>query len=159
MRRLQRLLMVIVPAIAVVMGSVGAQSVQPPLNGKAGDFVAAPDPPLSLDLEPAAQEILKQTMREHLQALHDIVAALAQQNYEKASAVAHEELGFPKHHQIMQQERGMAFPKKYQELAIAHHQAAEDLAEAIQTKEMTRILQKLDETIGACLECHRAYKR
>jgi hypothetical protein len=158
MKRIEWLVMAIVPAVVVILGTARAQPEQRSLSGRSGDFSAASDPRLSLDLEPAAQEILKQTMREHLQALHDIVAALAQQNYEKASAVAHEELGFPKHHQIMKQERGMAFPKKYQELAIAHHQAAEELAEAIQTKEMKRILQKMDETIGACLECHRAYK-
>jgi len=158
MKRIEWLVMAIVPAVVVILGTARAQPGQPSLSGRSGDFSAASDPRLSLDLEPAAQEILKQTMREHLQALHDIVAALAQQNYEKESAVAHEELGFPKHHQIMQREQGMVFPKKYHELAIAHHQAAEELAEAIQTKEMKRILQKMDETIGACLECHRAYK-
>ncbi|MEW6325627.1 MAG: hypothetical protein AB1515_09610 [Nitrospirota bacterium] len=145
--------------ILAVGGNVVAQPALPPSTGReAGESRTAPDPRISLNLKPAMQEALKQTMQEHLQSLQAIVAALAQETYEKASAVAHEELGFPKHHQAMQRERDATFPKKYQDLAIAHHQAAEDLAEVIPTKEMKLILQKLDQTIKACAACHQAYK-
>ena len=142
--------------ILVVVGSVLAQP--PPSGLEAGESPAAPDPRISLNLKPAMQEVLRQTMQEHLQALQAIVAALAQENYDKASAIAHEELGFPKHHQVMQRERGTPFPKKYQELAIAHHQAAEDLAKVIPTREMKPILQQMDQTMKACVACHQAYK-
>jgi len=145
--------------ILVVVGSVLAQPPHPPPGGReAGESPAAPDPRISLNLKPAIQEVLKQTMQEHLQALQAIVAALAQENYEQASTIAHAELGFPKHHQVMQRERGTPFPTKYQELAMAHHQAAEDLAEVIRTKEMKPILQRLDHTMKACMDCHQAYK-
>jgi len=97
-------------------------------------------------------------MREHLEAIQAILAALTQQNYEKAAAVAHEELGFPKHHQAMQREQGFAFPSGYQKLAMAHHQAAEDLAQIIPSKEMPRILKQLDRTVKACVTCHQTYK-
>ena len=116
------------------------------------------DPRARLDLKPAQKEALKATMREHLAALESIVAALARQDYEQAAAVAHSELGFPKHHEAMQREQGALLPKKYQELAMEHHQAAEDLAEAISKKEMTLILQQLSKTIQACTACHKAYK-
>lgn len=143
----------------VAVGSVLAQPTHPPPSGReAGATPAAPDPRISLNLKPAIQEALKQTMQEHLQALQAIVSALAQENHEKASAIAHEELGFPKHHQVMQREGGAPFPRRYQELAIAHHQAAEDLAEVIPTKEMQPILHRLDQTIKACVTCHQAYK-
>jgi hypothetical protein len=111
-----------------------------------------------LNLKPAQKEAIKTTMREHLAALESIVASLARQDYERAAAVAHSELGFPKHHEAMQREQGASLPKKYQELAIEHHQAAEDLAEAIPTKEMKPILEKLDQTMKACVACHQAYK-
>jgi hypothetical protein len=111
-----------------------------------------------LDLKPAQKEAIKTTMREHLAALESIVAALARQDYEQAAAVAHSELGFPKHHEAMQREQGAVLPKKYQELAMEHHQAAEDLAEAISKKEMASILQHLSKTIQACTACHKAYK-
>jgi hypothetical protein len=144
--------MMIAPVLTlfVVAGSVVAQPTHPP--------PAASDPRISLNLKPAVQEVLKQTMQEHLRALQAVVAALAREDYDKASTVAHEELGFPKHHQVMQRERGAPFPKKYQELAMAHHQAAEDLAKSIAAKEMKPILQRLDHTIAACVACHQAYK-
>jgi cytochrome c556 len=118
----------------------------------------ASDPREVLDLTPAQKETLKATMHEHLAAVEAIVAALARQDYEKAADVAHFELGFPKHREVMQHEAGAALPKKYMELALEHHQAAEDLAEAITSKEMTRILEQLAKTIQACTTCHKAYK-
>jgi hypothetical protein len=149
---------------AVLMMSVVVESVvarpahPPPTSQEAEKSSSAPDTRVSLNLTPAAQVVLEQTMREHLEALQAIVAALAQENYERASAIAHEELGFPKHHKAMQQEKDTIFPKKYQDLAIAHHQAAEDLAGVIPTQRMKPILQKLDQTMKACVDCHQAYK-
>ena len=97
-------------------------------------------------------------MREHLEAIHDVVAALGRQDFEQAAKVAQDELGFPKHHQAMKREAGATFPPKYHELAMAHHQAAEDLAKVIPSKDLRAILPQLERTIGACVSCHQAYK-
>jgi len=97
-------------------------------------------------------------MREHLEALQEILGTLARDDYERAAMVAHEELGFPKHHQAMQREQGFAFPSEYQKLAMAHHQVAEDLADVIPSKDMPRILEHLDRTVKACVNCHQTYK-
>jgi hypothetical protein len=113
---------------------------------------------VSLDLKPEAREILKRTMREHLEALGAIMEALSRKDYEKAAGIAHERLGFPKHHQVMEQERGEKFPARYQKLAMAHHEAAEELAKVVPSKEMKLILTQLDRTINACVACHQAYK-
>jgi hypothetical protein len=111
-----------------------------------------------LSLGPAAEAGLKLTMREHLEAIRDIVAALGRQEFELAAKVSHEELGFPKHHQAMQREGGATFPPKYHELAMAHHQEAEDLAKVLPSKNLKTILPQFERTIGACVSCHRAYK-
>ena len=113
---------------------------------------------VALGLQQAAQEGLKLTMREHLESLREMVAALAQEDYEKASAVAHEDLGFPKHHQAMQREAGATFPPKYHELAMSHHQAAEDLAAVISSRDIKQILPQLDRTMKACIVCHQAFR-
>jgi hypothetical protein len=128
------------------------------MNMEAGSSGVAMDVRQVLNLPPAAQEGLKLTMREHLEALQAIVAALAREDYGKASVVAHEDLGFPKHHQAMQREQGAPFPPKYQELAMAHHQVAEDLAQVIPSRDMKKILPHLDRTMKACVACHQAYK-
>lgn len=111
-----------------------------------------------LRLSQEAEAGMKLTMREHLEAIRDIVAALGQQDFERATQVAHDELGFPKHHQAMQREGRATFPSKYHELAMAHHQEAEDLAKVIPSKDLKTILPQLERTIGACISCHQAYK-
>ena len=112
----------------------------------------------ALSLGLAAEAGLKLTMREHLEAIRDIVAALGRQEFEQAAKLVHEGLGFPKHHLAMQREAGAMFPPRYHELAMAHHQEAEDLAKMIPSKDLTTILPQLERTIGACVSCHRAYK-
>jgi hypothetical protein len=116
------------------------------------------DEPVALGLDPVAEAGLKLTMREHLEAIREIVGALGRQEFEKAASIAHQELGFPKHHQAMEREAGATFPPGYHELALAHHQEAEALATEIPSKEVQRILPQLEKTIGACVSCHRAYK-
>ncbi len=126
---------------------------------KEGAHAAPPrDERVALGLAPETENGLKLTMREHLEAIRDIVAALSRQEFDAAAQVAQVELGFPKHHQAMERESGATFPSKYHELAMAHHQEAEDLAKVFPSKDLQTILPKLERTIGACVSCHRAYK-
>jgi hypothetical protein len=111
-----------------------------------------------LGLSQEAEAGMKLTMREHLESLQAIVASLGRQEFEQAAKVAHEELGFPKHHQAMQREAGATFPPKYHEFAMAHHQAAEDLAAVIPSQDFKRILPRLDRTMKACIVCHQAFR-
>jgi len=150
-------LRLVVPGLVflLVMGCAVTPTDHPHRMGHHAD---PSDARVALDLGPAVQEGLKLTMREHLEALQAIVAALALEDYGKAAAVAHEDLGFPKHHQAMQREQGAPFPPKYQELAMAHHQVAEDLAGIIPSKDMKKILPHLERTMKACVACHQAYK-
>lgn len=129
-----------------------------PVNKEGVPTGSRQDERVALDLNEQASAGMKLTMREHLEAIRDIVAALGRQEFEQAANVAHDELGFPKHHQAMQREGGVTFPPKYHELAMAHHQAAEDLAKVIPLKDLKTILPQLEQTIGACISCHQAYK-
>jgi hypothetical protein len=113
---------------------------------------------IALDLPPAAQESLKLTMREHLEAIDAIVAALSQEDFAKAAILTNEELGFPKHHVAMQREQGATFPPEYHKLAMAHHQAAKAMGAVIQTKDLKQILPHLQQTIHACVKCHQAFR-
>jgi len=116
------------------------------------------DERVALGLDPSMEAALKLTMREHLEAIREIVGALGRQEFEKAASIAHQELGFPKHHQAMELEARATFPPRYHELAIAHHEEAETLANEIPSMDVQRILPQLEKTIGACVSCHRAYK-
>jgi hypothetical protein len=116
------------------------------------------DERVALNLNEQASAGMKLTMREHLEAIRDIVDGLGRQDFEQAAKVARDELGFSKHHQAMKREGGSTFPSKYHELAMAHHQEAEDLAKMIPSEDLKTILPQLERTIGACVACHRAYK-
>ncbi len=111
-----------------------------------------------LNLNEQASAGMKLTMREHLEAIRDIVSSLGRQEFEQAAKLAHNELGFPKHHEAMTREAGATFPSKYHELAMAHHQAAEDLAKVIPLKDFKTILPQLERTIEACVACYQVYK-
>jgi hypothetical protein len=113
---------------------------------------------MALNLPQAAQEGLKLTMREHLEAIDAIVAALVREDFAKAAILANEELGFPKHHMAMQREEGATFPSAYHELAMAHHKAAEDLGAVIPTKDLKQILPHLEQTLHACVKCHQVFR-
>jgi hypothetical protein len=143
-------------SLATVVGA--QQRHDHPAIGEETHAGTPPDDRVALNLSRLAETGLKLTMREHLEALRDIVASLGRQEFERAAKVAHEELGFPKHHQAMQREVGATFPPKYHELATAHHQEAEGLAKVIPTKDLEAILPALEKTIGACVACHRSYK-
>ncbi len=129
-----------------------------PVNKEGASTESRQDERVALNLNEQASAGMKLTMREHLEAIRDIVAALGQQDFKQAAKVAHDELGFPKHHQAMQREGGVTFPPKYHELAMAHHQDAEDLAKVIPSKDFKMILPQLERAIGACVSCHQAYK-
>ncbi len=141
-------------SLAVVVEAQHGHSV----NKEGAPTGSRQDERVTLNLSEQASAGMKLTMREHLEAIHDIVAALGRQDFERAGKVTHEELGFPKHHEAMKREAGATFPSKYHELAMAHHQAAEDLAKVLPSKELRTILPQLEKTIGACVACHRVYK-
>jgi hypothetical protein len=71
--------------------------------------VGLQDSRVPLGLREGAEAGLKLTMREHLEAIHDIVTALSRQDFENAAKVAQDELGFSKHHEAMKREAGGDF--------------------------------------------------
>lgn len=111
-----------------------------------------------LKLTPSAQEAHKAIMHEHLEAVHGFVAALAANNYEEAAATAERQLGFAKHREAMRRQDPESFPPPYHDLAMAHHQAAEQLAVVTPSGDLTLIVGELKNTLRACVACHRRYE-
>jgi hypothetical protein len=144
-------------AIFLLLGLLGMEMITCAADGRSAG-APPPDERASLGLSREAEAGLKLTMREHLEAIRDIIAALSRQEFETAARVAHEELGFQKHHQAMTREAGAAFPPKYQELALQHHREAEALADVLSSRDFSPILTQLGRTVAACVACHRAYR-
>ena len=127
-------------------------------SGNTGVANSLPNDHLTLDLSPSAEQIHRVVMREHLEAIQEIVGALAQGDFSKAEDITRTQLGFAKHREAMQRQQPEAFPPTYHDLAMAHHEAAEELAHVIPSQDFKQILLKLDRTLETCVACHRAFK-
>jgi hypothetical protein len=123
-----------------------------------------PDPYMTSDTRhpiPLSSHAGKQhrvVMLQHLETIQGIVSALAEEDYELAKGLTETHLGFFMHRQAMASQQPENFPPAYHDLAMAHHQAAEDLAQIIPTKDLKQILPKLDGVLKACVACHLEFK-
>lgn len=114
---------------------------------------------VSLGLDQSALEAHRAVMQDHFKAVHEIVAALAEGQFELAQNLTETRLGFSKHREAMRKQKPEIFPPAYHDFAMAHHQAAEDLAKVISSKNLNRILPHLERTLKACVQCHENFKR
>lgn len=117
------------------------------------------DTRVSLGLDQAAQKVHQAVMQDHLKAIHEIMAALARGEYERAQRLTEKRLGFAIHREAMKLQKPEGFPPAYHDLAMTHHQAAENLAKVLPSKNLNRILPYLERTLHACVQCHETYKR
>lgn len=112
--------------------------------------------PIPLSSQAGKQHRL--VMLQHLETIQGIVSALAEEDYELAKGLTETHLGFFMHRQAMASQQPENFPPAYHDLAMAHHQAAEDLAQIIPTNDLKQILPKLDGVLKACVACHLEFK-
>jgi len=97
-------------------------------------------------------------MLQHLETIQVIVNALVEEDYELAKGLTESHLGFFMHRQAMASQQPENFPPAYHDLAMAHHEAAEELARIIPTKDMKQILPRFNNLLKACVACHLEYK-
>lgn len=127
-------------------------------NGNAGASESVQNDRSVLKLSPSAKKVHRAVMREHLEAIHEIVGALAEGNFSKAEHITMTQLGFAKHREAMRRQQPESFPPTYHDLAMTHHEAAEELAQVMASQDIQQILLKLDRTLEACVTCHRAFE-
>jgi hypothetical protein len=97
-------------------------------------------------------------MLQHLETIQVIVNALVEEDYELAKGLTESHLGFFMHRQAMASQQPENFPLAYHDLAMVHHEAAEELARIIPTKDMKQILPQFNNLLKACVACHLEYK-
>ena len=112
----------------------------------------------SILLPVAAVNEHRAAMLLHLETIQAIVKALVEEDYELAQSLTGSHLGFFMHRQAMAKQDPSNFPPRYHGLAIAHHEAAEELARTIPTRDLKRILVPFNNVLKACVACHREYK-
>ena len=123
-----------------------------------------PNPYLTSDtrhpipLSSSAGKEHRAVMLQHLETIQAIVNALVEEDYELAKGLTESHLGFFMHRQAMARQQPENFPPAYHDLAMAHHEAAEELARVIPTKDLKKILPQFNNVLKACVACHLEFK-
>ena len=111
----------------------------------------------SISLPSAAAQEHRAVMLQHLESVQAIVNALVEEDYGLAKGLTESHLGFFMHRQAMASQQPENFPPAYHDLAMAHHEAAEQLAGIMPTKDLKQIMPKLNDVLKACVACHHQY--
>jgi len=138
--------------------SPGCSEVEYPRNTAPPNPYLTPDTRHSIPLSLSAGKEHRAVMLQHLETIQVIVNALVEEDYELAQGLTEMHLGFFKHRQAMAHQEPEKFPPAYHDLAMAHHEAAEELARIIPTKDLKRILPSFNNLMKACVACHLEYK-
>ncbi len=132
----------------------------------ASTSLLAPSPERALDaldartplpLLPMMAQHQKQSMRDHLLAVQQIVAALAGRDFAAMESAALR-LGYSESMGAMCQHLGSGAPG-FAEAAIAFHRAADDIGRAARARDAEGALAALGSTLEHCTSCHAAYKQ
>ena len=108
-------------------------------------------------LLPMMAQHQKENMREHLEAVQGVVAAVAVGDFEKVT-VAAKRLGFSETMGRMCEHMGAAAPG-FSEQALSFHHSADEIALAAAKQDGTAVLAALSKTLRGCTSCHATYKQ
>jgi hypothetical protein len=107
-----------------------------------------------IPLSPSAGKEHRAVMLQHLETIQVIVNALVDEDYELARGLTELHLGFFMHRLAKASQPSENFPPAYDDLAMAHNAAAEELARIIPTKDLKQILPQFNNVLKACVACH-----
>ena len=99
----------------------------------------------------------KENMRDHLAAVHEIVAALATDDFAGVESAAGR-IGFSEQMGKMCTHMGAGAPG-FTEQALGFHRTADGIALAARARDRARVLSELGATLQSCTACHAAYKQ
>lgn len=109
-----------------------------------------------LGLPPMMRTHQLSNMRSHLQAVQTIVGLIAEGDFDQAAEVAHDKLGLTEE---MRRMCNMFTNPEFRKLGLAFHRSADELAEVLKTRDVTRSLQALHKTMNYCVQCHAAFRQ
>ncbi len=120
------------------------------------------DPRNKIDMPAIMQDHVKQNMRDHLQGLSQIEAALGASQYDNVAGIAEQRLGMSS-----LQSHGAAYmapfmPKEMQAIGTEMHHAASRFAVSVRNAEVNGDLRPamtdLSKVSRQCVACHAAYR-
>ncbi len=120
------------------------------------DMTSSADPRISLKLHAPMRQHQLSMMREHLQAVRDIISDISAGRFDEASLTAHQKLGLtPEMKKMCNRFSNGDFRK----LGLTFHKRADELGEVLQTRDLKRSLDALQATMNVCVECHSKFRQ
>lgn len=140
--------------LALFLAPVGTVAAQESMSGHMAHNMN--DKRISLGLSPEMKQHQLSNMRAHMAATQSIIGLLSEGKFERASKVARTELGFTEE---MKRMCDMFENEDFKKLGYAFHNSADQLGDALQTKDMKKSLQALRNTTSYCVQCHEKFRQ
>lgn len=135
-------------------------------------FIISPALLLTLSLAAHAEQDVRQkiklpqmmqqhmlgNMRDHLLAIHEIQAALAQNELGKAADIAEQRIGMSSLTSHNAAHMASYMPKAMQDIGTEMHHAASRFAITVKEGDMLKSLDDLSRVTQQCVACHTSYK-
>lgn len=111
----------------------------------------------SVPLLPMMANHQKKEMRDHLQAVQEIILAMSTDDFDAAER-ASKRMGFSDEMGAMCTHMGAGAPG-FTEQALAFHHTADTIAEGARGHDKTAVLTALGKTLQSCTTCHAAFRQ
>jgi hypothetical protein len=147
-------------------GADPASTAPPPAAASAAASAPGAGPQAALDrldarvpvpLLPMMANHQKQSMRDHLVAVQEIVAAAAVDDFDAVAASA-KRIGYSEQMGAMCEHMGAAAPG-FTEQALAFHRQADAISAAARRRDGKAVLGALSATMATCTGCHATFKQ
>lgn len=126
-------------------------------NTTASDVLDRMDPRVPVPLLPMMANHQKQSMRDHLVAVQEIVTALAADDFAGIERAAGR-IGYSEQMGQMCTHLGKGAPG-FSELALDFHHTADRITSAAREHDRARVLSELGATLQRCTSCHATWKQ
>ena len=110
----------------------------------------------SLQLPEAMKASQLAMMREHLEAVNNIIADLSTGKFDAASKIAHQKLGLTPE---MKKMCNMFGNDDFRTLGLTFHKSADHLGDVLKTGNLKRSLSALHTTMNSCVQCHATFRQ
>ena len=135
---------------------------QQPMDSASNHSASINDTRLAVRVPQIIRDRILIDMRGYLQGLQEIQMALSKQDYGRAADMAENHVGMSVLVLHRSHEVAKYVPKNFQELGIAMHRSASQLAVAIDNTavsgDIKPVLASFSEVMGACVACHATYR-
>lgn len=149
------------PFVSAIACLAGCQrpAATAPASGppSAGALLDSMDTRVPVPLLPMMANHQKQTMRDHLHAVQEIVGAVGAGDFD-AIARAAATIGYSEQMGQMCNHMGAGAPG-FTEQALRFHHTADKISEAARKRDMPGVLSALGDTLATCTGCHATFKQ